>query len=203
VCDYLDGKIARATTSFSKFGIEFDSLADVVSFGVAPTMLIYCAQLREHEPVGLIASFLPLAAGAIRLARFNSSLSGFEKHNYTGMPIPTSAGLICSYIIFSHQLWEEMRLPALSIILVVATAVLMVSSIEFEAMPKFSFRRGRRNTMLFVLVALCLTTLAFFPAEVLFPLAAGYILSQLGRALFHYLRDDEEESVPDVSVSKQ
>jgi CDP-diacylglycerol--serine O-phosphatidyltransferase len=203
VCDYLDGKIARATTSFSRFGIEFDSLADVVSFGVAPVMLIYCAQLREHESVGLIASFLPLAAGAIRLARFNSSLSGFEKHNYTGMPIPTAAGLICSYIIFSEKLWEEMRLPALSIALVVAVSLLMVSTIEFEAMPKFSFRRGRRNSRLFVLVALCLVTIALFPSEALFPLAVGYVLSQLGRALVHYLRDEEEESVPDVSVSKQ
>ncbi len=202
VCDYLDGKIARATTSFSRFGIEFDSLADVVSFGVAPAMLIYCAQLRENEPFGLVASFLPLAAGAIRLARFNSSLSGFEKHNYTGMPIPTAAGLICSYLIFSHTIWEGMRFPALSITLVAAVSLLMVSTIEFEAMPKFSFRRGRRNSMIFVLVALCLITIALFPAEALFPLAAGYILTQLGRALFHYLRDDEEEPVPDVSVSK-
>ncbi len=202
VCDYLDGKIARATTSFSKFGVEFDSLADVVSFGVAPAMLIYCSQLCEHEPLGLIASFLPLAAGAFRLARFNSSLSGFEKHNYTGMPIPTAAGLICSYIIFSQKVWEEMRFPALTIILVVTVAVCMVSRVEFETMPKFSFRRGRRNTALFMLVALCLVLIAFFPAEALFPLAAGYILSQLGRALFHYMRDEEEEAIPDVSVSK-
>jgi phosphatidylserine synthase len=95
-----------------------------------------------------------------------------------------------------------MRLPALSIVLAVAVSVLMVSTIEFEAMPKFSFRRGRRNSMLFLLVALCLATIVLFPAEALFPLALGYTLSQLGRALLHYLRDDEEESVPDVSVSK-
>jgi len=202
VCDYLDGKIARATTSFSRFGIEFDSLADLVSFGVAPAMLVYCAQLRDHEPIGLIASFMPLAAGAIRLARFNSSLSGFAKHNYVGMPIPTAAGLICSYIIFSQDMWEEMRFPVLTIMLVAATAVMMVSTIEFEAMPKFSFRRGRRNSLLFLLVATCLGAIAFFPAEALFPLTLGYILSQLGRALFHYLHDDEEEAVPDVSVSK-
>ncbi|MGH7496956.1 MAG: CDP-diacylglycerol--serine O-phosphatidyltransferase [bacterium] len=202
ICDYLDGKIARATTSFSKFGIEFDSLADVVSFGVAPAMLIYCAQLREHEPIGLVASFLPLAAGAIRLARFNSSLSGFDRHNYTGMPIPTAAGIICSYIIFSHEVWEEMRLPALSIALAVVVSVLMVSTIEFEAMPKFSFRRGRRNSMLFVLVALCAAMIVLYPAGALFPLAVGYTLSQLGRALLHHVRDEDEESVPDVSVSK-
>ena len=203
VCDYLDGKIARATTGHSRFGIEFESLADVVSFGAAPAVLIYCAQLREHEPVGLIASFLPLAAGAIRLARFNSTLTSFEKHNYTGMPIPTSAGLICSYVLFSSQVWEGMRFPVLTIFLVVAAALLMITTIEFEAMPKFSFRRGRKNSALFVLVALCLALIVLFPEQALFPLAVGYVLSQLGRALVHSLREEEEETLPEVSVSKR
>ena len=202
VCDFLDGKIARVTRGSSDFGIEFDSLADVVSFGVAPAFLIYAAQMREHEPVGLIVSFLPLAAGAVRLARFNATTSNFEKRNFIGMPIPTAAGLLCSYVIFSQHFWDAVRFPIIITALAVAASVLMVSTVEFEAMPKFSFRRGRKNTVLMLLLLLCLATILIFPEKALFPLTLGYILSQLGRAVVNYLRDDEEEPMPDVSISK-
>lgn len=202
IFDLLDGKIARFTAGHSDFGIQFDSLADVVSFGVAPAFLIYTAQMQEHEPLGLLFSFLPLAAGAIRLARFNTSASTLEKRNFTGMPIPTSAGLICSYVLFCNHFWSEVRFPGFSAALLIMSAFLMVSTIPFEAMPKFSFRRGQRNTRLIVMLAMALSLIAVFPEWALFPVALVYVLIQLGRAALHFLRD-EEEPVPDVSIGKR
>ena len=89
------------------------------------------------------------------------------------------------------------------IFLLFAALFFILYTIEFEAMPKFSFRRGRKNSALFVLVALCLALIVLFPEQALFPLAVGYVLSQLGRALVHSLREEEEETLPEVSVSKR
>lgn len=205
VFDVLDGKIARITSGHSDFGIQFDSLADVVSFGVAPAFLIYTSQMQRLEPemLGLFFSFLPLAAGAIRLARFNTMVSGLEKRNFTGMPIPASAGLICSYVLFCNHFWDEMRFPGFAAVLLIMAAFLMVSTIPFEAMPKFSFHRGRQNTRLIVLLVMALGLIVVFPEWALFPVALVYILMQLGRAVYHFMRDEEEEPVPDVSISKR
>ncbi len=202
IFDVLDGKIARFTAGHSDFGIQFDSLADVVSFGVAPAFLIYAAQMREHEPLGVLFSFLPLAAGAIRLARFNTMVSTAEKRNFTGMPIPASAGLICSYVLFSNHFWGDVRFPGFTVVLLLMAAFLMVSTIPFEAMPKFSLQRGRQNTRLIVLLAMAIGLIVVFPEWALFPVAIIYVLMQLGRAAYHFLRD-EEETVPDVSMSKR
>lgn len=203
IFDVLDGKIARFTAGHSDFGIQFDSLADVVSFGVAPAFLIYTAQMREHEPIGLLFSFLPLAAGAIRLARFNTMASPAEKRNFTGMPIPASAGLICSYVLFCNHFWGEVRFPGFSAVLLIVAAFLMVSTIPFEAMPKFSFRRGKQNTRLIVLLVMALGLIAVFPEWALFPVALIYVVMQLGRAAHSFLHDEEEEPVPDISIGKR
>lgn len=204
VCDVLDGKIARALHITSDFGVEFDSLADVVSFGVAPAFLIYSAQLHDLRLFGVLVCFLPLAAGAVRLARFNTTTTLLDKHHFIGMPIPASAGLISSYVIFSHQLWESVQFPGLTIVLLLIGSTLMVSTIEFDALPRISFRRGRQNTVKLVLLALALTILAISPSKTLFPLALGYILMQVGRAVLNSLRQDEDEdALPDISISKR
>ncbi|MDZ7268566.1 MAG: CDP-diacylglycerol--serine O-phosphatidyltransferase [candidate division KSB1 bacterium] len=203
VCDVLDGKIARALHTSSDFGIEFDSLADVVSFGVAPAFLIYRAQLGELGLPGVMVSFLPLAAGAIRLARFNTTATLLDKHHFVGMPIPVGASLISSYLIFCHQFWGAVQFPGLTITLLLIGSTLMVSTIEFDTLPKFSLRRGRQNTCKLLLLLLAVSAFLFFPAQTLFPLALAYILMQVGRALRNSFRDEEEEALPDVSISKR
>lgn len=204
IFDVLDGKIARFTAGHSDFGIQFDSLADVVSFGVAPAFLIYSAQMRKLDPewLGLLFSFLPLAAGAIRLARFNTMASTAEKRNFTGMPIPSSAGLICSYVLFCNHFYGEVRFPGFTVALLILAAYLMVSTIPFEAMPKFSLQRGKQNTRLIVLLAMAIGLIVVFPEWALFPVALIYILMQLGRAAYHFVRE-EEEAAADVSVRKR
>jgi CDP-diacylglycerol--serine O-phosphatidyltransferase len=204
VCDVLDGKIARATRGYSNFGVEFDSLADVVSFGAAPAIMIYLAQLQHLGVFGLVISFTPLAAGAIRLARFNTHVSGFTKSRFfEGMPIPTAATLLCSYVLFSFHNLDGMRVPGVTVALVFMAAVLMVSTIEFESMPYFSFRRGRKNTVLMLLVVASTIVVLKYPGLMMFPMAMLYIFVQLSRAVINHLRPEEEEPLPDVSISEQ
>ncbi|MDZ7290069.1 MAG: CDP-diacylglycerol--serine O-phosphatidyltransferase [candidate division KSB1 bacterium] len=204
VCDMLDGKIARATRGYSSFGIEFDSLADVVSFGAAPAIMVYLAQLKDLGPFGLVISFTQLAAGAIRLARFNTHIKGFSKSRFfEGMPIPSAATLLCSYVLFSYHHWDGLRLPVVSVALLLMASVLMVSTIGFEAMPYFSFRRGTRNTVLMLLFVSSTVVVLMHPGQLMFPFALIYIFIQLSRALVNHLRPEEEEPVPDISVGEQ
>jgi len=205
ICDVLDGKIARATRGYSDFGVELDSLADVVSFGVAPAAMIYLAQLQhlDHQ-LGLIISFTQLAAGAIRLARFNTRTSGFTKSRFfEGMPIPAGAILMASYVLFSHY-WDVVWLPGITISLVLMTSILMVSTIEFDTMPQFSFRHGWRNTVQMLLTLAGIGLILFYRGRVIFPLMLLFIFLQLSRAVVnHWREEDDEEPLPDISVSKQ
>ncbi len=215
VFDMLDGKVARATKSYSEFGVELDSLADVVSFGAAPAFLVYFAKLKELAPItidldyfgpihlgsiGTIISVLPLVFGAIRLARFNVHLSGFEKGNFEGMPIPSQATCLASYLMFCDALWDGPRFPVVMVILVIFLSIMMVSTVEFETMPKFSLRKGRKNTVQMTLFLICIIIVARWPSLTLFPLTLLYIFSQLIRAVVRHAREHDEEPVADVSL---
>ena len=103
--DAMDGKVARFTKSSSKFGVEYDSLADVISFGFAPSFLIFSVYLKDMKMVGILISFLPLLFGSIRLARFNTQLKGFSKDYFKGLPIPIAALTLTSFIIFSFHFY--------------------------------------------------------------------------------------------------
>lgn len=204
ICDVLDGKIARAMRGYSEFGVELDSLADVVSFGVAPAIMLYLAQLHHLGAFGLVISFTQLAAGAIRLARFNTRTTGFTKsHFFEGMPIPSGAILVSSYVLFSYQYWDVVRLPGITVLLVLLVSILMVSTVEFDALPQFSFRHGRRNTIQMLLTLAGIAAIIFYRGRVFFPLMILFVFLQLGRAVINHVREEDEEPLPDVSVSKQ
>lgn len=112
--------------------------------------------------------------------------------------------MISSYVIFSHQLWGTVQFSGLTITLILIGSTLMVSTIEFDALPKFSLRRGRQNTLKLVLLVVAVSAFLLFPAQALFPLALAYILMQVARALRNSFRDEEEEeALPDVSISKR
>jgi CDP-diacylglycerol--serine O-phosphatidyltransferase len=200
VFDMLDGKVARYTKSYSDFGVELDSLADVVSFGAAPAFLVYFAQLNDLGAIGTIVSVFPLVFGAIRLARFNVHLSSFEKGNFEGMPIPSQATCLASYMIFCDALWGGPRFLAVVFMLVIFLSVLMVSTVEFESMPKFSLHKGRKNTVLMSLLLLGLAIVAVEPSLTLFPLTLLFILIQLVRAIVRRLREEEDDTVADVRL---
>ena len=107
LADGLDGKIARLTKTCSRFGVEFDSLADLVSFGVAPALLIYIWALRPYQRVGWLAAFLFVICGALRLARFNVQVYTSENKYFTGLPIPAAATTIASFVLLHQFLFKE------------------------------------------------------------------------------------------------
>lgn len=202
VFDTLDGKIARITNSSSEFGIEFDSLADIVSFGVAPAILIYKVYFYSLGDVGKLISFLPLLFGGIRLARFNIKISGFEKSDFVGMPIPASAISLASFVVFSLEfdnpafLYSKFFIP-----LVALLSILMVSTIGYDTMPKFSLRRGKGNIIKLLYFLSTIVLIAVFREIVLFPFVMSYILFGIVRWLVCIIRNNDE--LPELAKDAQ
>lgn len=177
VLDALDGKIARFTKADSHFGVEYDSLADVISFGFAPSFLAYKAVFINWGTVGLLLSFGPLVFGSIRLARFNIRLKGVDKEYFEGLPIPASAVAIATFLVFNFHFWEYLRWEKVFLLLIIAVSVLMVTSVRYETFPNFTLQSGLPNRAKFSIVLLGTLLVILFPQEAFFPIAAVYILS--------------------------
>lgn len=185
VFDGLDGRVARMTKTTSKFGVEFDSLADIVSFGVAPAMLLYQYCGLDYGRFGMVVSGLYVVFGAIRLARFNVTTSEIEPSVFIGVPIPTAAIFISILIL----LYEKYTLD-LYITLFLATlfvAVLMVSNIRYPSFKKIDLQKAN---FIKVLVALVVTasTIFIFPIEAMAIFISAYLFFGVGRASYYFLR---------------
>jgi len=191
--DAMDGKIARFTKSSSRFGVEYDSFADIITFGLAPSMLVYMVFMQETKFVGILLSFLPLLFGGIRLARFNIQLKGFDKNYFSGLPIPIAALTISSFVIFSEYLYgNPAKFPKMTVILVFVVSILMVSTIRYEVMPNLNFRGPLKEKIKVLLVIAGAVLLIIFPQIVLFPFMILYILSGL---VVWILRINTENSI--------
>lgn len=157
VFDALDGIMARLTHSSSEFGVELDSLSDLVSFGVAPAFLIYHSYLYQMGAWGIVISSLLMVFGGLRLARFNVQLVGFDKSYFTGLPIPSSAITIAAFVLvyFDGHSYKE-PFDTYIIPLVILLSLLMVSRIRYETLPKFSLKgiKDRPYSFAFVVIAL-------------------------------------------------
>ena len=174
VIDMLDGRIARMTGTTSAFGVEFDSLADIISFGVAPAILAFAWGLQPLGRLGWAAGFLFVAAAAVRLARFNIQAGSHDKRYFVGMPSPAAAGIPAATVFaypFGFQTYVE-ALPVLAMVIV--PALLMVSTIRFRSFKNLDLQARRKYPVL-LLVALGLALLATHPKLVLVILAYGYL----------------------------
>jgi CDP-diacylglycerol--serine O-phosphatidyltransferase len=174
VVDMLDGRIARMTGTTSAFGIEFDSLADIISFGVAPAILVFSWGLQPLGRLGWAAGFLFVAAAAVRLARFNIQAGSQDKRYFVGMPSPAAAGVPAATVYaypWGFQTYTE-ALPVLAIVIV--PALLMVSTIRFRAFKNIDLQTRRKYPVL-LFVAVGLAALAAQPELVLVVLAYGYL----------------------------
>ena len=184
VLDKMDGKIARFVGKDSQFGIEFDSLVDVCTFGVVPALLIYHSQLGHGW--GLVAAFIYLLCGALRLARFNTlTLDENEEEEkssfYTGLPIPMAAVCLSQYVVFTEHTWESSHRMAISILVVLLLSAMMVSRVEYDAMPNFrgsGFGDRFKQTYFVVAVVLIIHPNS---QHLFFPLVMIYILSGIYR----------------------
>jgi CDP-diacylglycerol--serine O-phosphatidyltransferase len=132
VFDGLDGRVARITNSTSKFGAEYDSLSDLVAFGVAPSLLAYVWAMSFYGKLGWMAGFLFVACGALRLARYNIQIGIIDSKVFNGLPIPAAASVIAATVIFFHDLGVEgtFHNPGI-VIMVTALSLLMVSSVKY------------------------------------------------------------------------
>lgn len=177
IFDSLDGVMARITRSSSQFGVELDSLADVVSFGAAPSFMIYQAYLYNLGNLGIIISAMPVVFGAIRLARFNVQLVGFDKDYFSGLPIPMQAITVCAYMFQYYGVetgfagWAGSGLTVLVIIL----SLLMVSRVKYDTMPKLSKRQIKAHPWKIVGAIAGLLVVIFSVGKLLFVVLSAYI----------------------------
>lgn len=174
LCDGMDGKLARWTGSESPFGFELDSLADLVSSGLAPALLAYRGGLFQIKFIGVIICFLYVFAGGYRLARFNVVQRGDRTRGYVGLPIPIAGITIASFWIFKMTTGLNAIVVSLVALMVVFT-ILMVSTVHYD-WPKLIFRAGWRHTIQSVGILLAVSIMAIFPQWSLFPLFLFYIL---------------------------
>jgi CDP-diacylglycerol--serine O-phosphatidyltransferase len=192
--DAMDGKVARFTKSSSRFGVEYDSFADIITFGLAPSVLIYTVFMKDMQFVGILLSFLPLLFGGIRLARFNVQLKGFDKDYFSGLPIPIAALTLSSFVIFFEFLYGSAeKFPKTMIILVFVVSILMVSTVRYETMPMLNFKGSRLDKIKVVLVILGAILLILFPQIMLFPFMVIYILFGLVIWILHINIDNSIE----------
>jgi CDP-diacylglycerol--serine O-phosphatidyltransferase len=179
VLDVLDGKAARMAGATSQFGVELDSLADFLSFGVAPAVLVHSIKLNSLGKWGWVISVVYIMAASYRLARYNIMADSEEKKDFVGMPVPLAAFGLVSYIIFSYNLWGSLQYDEILVTMIVAFSFIMVSQIQYDIMPEnFSSQWDRIKALALVIAAICL---AIRPRLLLFPFVAAYILFGLGR----------------------
>ncbi len=179
IFDGLDGRVARMTSSTSKFGTEYDSLADLISFGVAPGILAFLWGLQGFGRLGWLAAFLYVATTALRLARFNtlSTAHSGVKRDFLGLPCPSAAGMIATSILFCQQLGilGPVRHNAV-LLMVYGLSFLMVSNVKYKSFKDIAwFYRHPFSGMVGLILAMMI--IALEPKVILFVLSVVYVLS--------------------------
>ena len=183
IFDGLDGRIARLTTTTSAFGEQYDSLADIITFGMAPAFLAYSWVLKPFGRLGWMAAFLFLLCAALRLARFNVTKPEIRSEHFVGLPSPASAVVIASIVIAFEDLFATRINPFIMVMVVYALAFLMVSNIKYPAFKRFDFKK-RVVFSRFLFVILFIYVLATIPRVALFILGVTYaIIGPIGLLL--------------------
>jgi CDP-diacylglycerol--serine O-phosphatidyltransferase len=181
VFDGLDGRIARLTNTSSKFGAEYDSLADMVSFGVAPALVMYSWGLGDLGKFGWSAAFIYVACGALRLARFNTQIDTADKNFFTGLASPAAASILASTVWVCHDLgWEGAATPyemsVLMAILTATTGFLMMTNFPYYSFKGIDFR-GRVPFVVIFLVVLVFGLVTVDPPSILLATFLAYAAS--------------------------
>ena len=191
VLDMLDGRIARMTGTASEFGVQLDSLADVISFGMAPAVLAYAWGLAPLGRLGWAAGFLFVTGAALRLARFNIQ-KNTDKRFFVGLASPAAAAIVASTVFYYPDGLQSRPQALLGVVLVVVPALLMVSTLRFRSFKTIDLGERRRYQILIALAA-SLALIVTFPHEVLLAMAYGYLASGFVDLLLHKLRRREPE----------
>ncbi|WP_342220289.1 CDP-diacylglycerol--serine O-phosphatidyltransferase [Rickettsiella endosymbiont of Miltochrista miniata] len=177
IMDFFDGRVARLTNTQSAFGAELDSLSDMVSFGVAPALVIYSWSLEGLGKLGWLAAFIFAAAGALRLARFNTQVSVADKRYFQGLPIPAAAGVLASMVwlcVDSEILGNGVSM--MTAVLAIIIAILMVSNVRYYSFKEIDLK-GRVPFVAILLVVLAFVGISLDPPKILFLIFFCYALS--------------------------
>lgn len=208
--DALDGVMARITKSSSEFGVQIDSLSDVISFGAAPAFLVYRLALAPLGGAGILLSSLVMIFGGLRLARFNVQLSGFDKDHFVGLPIPASGITVASFTLNYYQPGIGLN-PAAAVAIpymVVALALLMVSKVSYDTLPRVSRRAIRREPWKFLFAVLAVIVVVLTGGGAIFPLLVLFIVLGILRWTISTIRRwsageakyEEDQSVEPTSI---
>ncbi len=199
VFDLLDGRVARMTRTTSDFGAQYDSLSDLVSFGMAPGLLLYLWALQPFGRIGWLASFVYVACGALRLARFNVQQATVEKAYFQGLPSPMAAGIVASSVLAFTDLKLEAGRNYILLGMTLLLAFVMVSNFRYRSFKDIDFKRKMPFHFL-VLGVIILIVVAIRPEVMLFVLFLSYAvlgaifgLLRLGRPVRQKIRRDSDE----------
>jgi CDP-diacylglycerol--serine O-phosphatidyltransferase len=188
VFDGLDGWVARLTHSTTRFGIELDSLSDLVAFGVAPAVMIYKWSVSPFGRIGIAVAFFFAACGALRLARYNVQMGSTESKAFTGMPIPGAASVLASLVIFYYEFWDGVPEKNIFVLLLtIGLALLMVSTLRFHGLKEIDFTK-RKPFWILVAFVLLIAILVSHPARSLFVFAMIYLAEGLIENIYLYYR---------------
>ncbi|MDO9210097.1 MAG: CDP-diacylglycerol--serine O-phosphatidyltransferase [Deltaproteobacteria bacterium] len=175
--DGMDGRVARYTNTTSRFGVEFDSLADVIAFGVAPGMLVFAWALEPFGRLGWLAAFLYVVCGALRLGRYNIQVNTVESRYFSGLPIPAAAGLIATGILVFYKLGDIGVSKHLTVLIATyILAFLMVSTVKYYGFKDIELFR-RKPFRWLVIAILLIIVVAYEPEYTLFGLFLIYAIS--------------------------
>ena len=205
VLDGLDGRLARLTQTTSGFGVQYDSLCDLVAFGVAPALLVYLWALQDFGRFGWVAAFLFVACGALRLARFNVQTGSIDSRFFNGLPIPAAAAFVATGVLFYLTLgdWPYLR-HAYVLVMIYVLSFLMVSNLKFYSFkqPDLFKRHPFQTLVALVLIFVVVATEPYFMG---FVLTAAYVASGIVSTYLFYRRprvtEKTEEETPSPKPS--
>ena len=203
LCDALDGKVARLVNSTSDFGVEFDSLSDLITFGAAPSILIYMLYktnyvlqpgFQDLNSLFFLFAFLPLLFTGIRLARFNAELVGHTKDFFSGLPSPASAITIIAFVLFEYAWYDHVVHFNYLTITALTVSYLMVSRLKYTGMPMV-FKKGERfifRYLKILSVMLLIVAIIAFKMWLLFPLMVLFIFAGIVNSVLEKLKKAEQ-----------
>ena len=179
--DGLDGRVARLTNTQSSFGEQYDSMADMLSFCVAPALLVYFWQFSDLGKIGWLGAFVYTAAGALRLARFNTQIGVEDKRYFQGLPSPAAAALVAGMVWTKQSIGVtdyDQYLTLISWIILVGAGVLMVSNVRYYSFKEINLK-GRSSFKLLLIATLIIIVITLWPSVILFVFFLAYALSGL------------------------
>jgi len=184
IFDSVDGRVARMTGTSSAFGEQFDSMSDLISFGMAPAIIFYNRFLIDSGRLGMVISFLFLLCGALRLARFNANISKVKSNYFQGLPIPGAAIAVLSYILVSLEYPALFVNKYVAIPYIVFYALLMVSNVPFPSFKGSPWVKNNRKKVLFIVFILASSLFVY--EEVMIPVIISvYVISSIIYVVMH------------------